>query len=360
MSLPLGPFLTATLQPFRLPLRVRGETIVQAEPAEGGYGGRGVSALAEGETLDDVLPLVERSCSVAGGAHRLALCMAVEEACGIRPTRYARLVRALFAEVERAQARLWTLALLARAFGLSDQFGVALEQREVLFAGVKQATGFRMYPGIVVPGGVRTDLDLAPLRDALRQLGKGVIAWRLAASMRGPLGRRGDGVGVISASQVAELHLAGLAASGLGAASDLRRAGAYGEYADLAIEWTAQTEDSGDIAARARLMVEDIATSLTVAQACFAMLNDVAPDEPIELPELKGNSIAAEATIEGTHGAVTVACVLSSEMHVRRLEILTPALDVFDGLEELVMGHSLAHLPAFLVSLDLCLECVDQ
>jgi len=114
VSLPLGPFLTASLQPFRLPLHVRSETVVQAEPAEGGYSGRGVSALAEGEPLDDVAPLIERSCSAAGGAHRLALCMAVEDAGGVRPTRYARLVRTLFAEVERAQARLWTLALLAR------------------------------------------------------------------------------------------------------------------------------------------------------------------------------------------------------------------------------------------------------
>jgi len=217
-----------------------------------------------------------------------------------------------------------------------------------------------MYPGVVTPGGVRTNLDLAPLRDATRQLGEGVTAWRIAASKRGPLGRRGDGIGAISARQVAELHLASLAASGLGATRDLRRAGVYGGYTDLAIEWPAQTAGGGDIGARARLMVEDSATSLTVAQACFAALDDLAPDEPIELPELEGDSIAAEATVEGPHGAVTVACVLSSEMHVNELEILTPALDVFDGLEELVMGRSLAHLPAFLVSVDLCLECVDQ
>jgi Ni,Fe-hydrogenase III large subunit len=341
-------------------LRVRGETVVDAEPVQSGYCGRGISALAEGEPLDDVLPLIERSCSAAGGAHRLALCMAAEDACGVQPPRFARLVRALFVEIERVQARLWMLALLARAFGLSEQFGIALEQRESLFEGLKRATGSRMYPGIVVPGGVRTDLDLEPLQESLDHLGQGIAAWRTAASRSGLLGRLGAGVGIITAEQVAELHLAGLSASGQSASADLRRTSPYGGYADLAVEWPALTEDAGDVAARVRAAVEDVATSLTIAQACFAALAGMSPDEPIEISALEDDSTLAEATVEGTHGPVTVSCVLSSDMHIGKLEMLTPVLDLFDGLEELVAGRPLAQLPAFLASLDLCMECVDQ
>ncbi|HEV8192407.1 MAG TPA: hypothetical protein VGP82_13155 [Ktedonobacterales bacterium] len=333
---------------------------MHAEPVEGGYCGRGMSELAEGEPLDDVLPLVERSCSAAGGAHRLALCMAVEDLWDIQPSRFSQLVRVLFAEIERIQARLWTLALLARAFGLAEQFGMALEQREIVFGGLKRSTGSRMYPGIVVPGGVRTDLDLEPLHDSLDQLGQGIAMWRSAASRSGLLGRLGSGVGAVTVEQVAGLHLAGLAASGRDNSADLRRTGPYGGYADLAVEWPALTVDAGDVAARARTAVEDVATSLMLAQTCFASLEAMSPDEPLEISAPGSDFTLAEATVEGTHGPVTVSCVLSSDMHVGRLELLTSALDLFDGLEELVARRPLAQLSGFLVSLDLCMECVDQ
>lgn len=347
-------------QPFRLPLHIRGETAVGAEPAEGGYCARGISALAEGEPLEDVLALVERSCALAGGSHRLALCMAVENACGVQPARAATLVRVLFAEVERIQARLWLLAQLARAFGLMPQLGEALEQREVLFDGLKRATGARMYPAIVVPGGVRADLDLDPLRAALDTVGQGIAAWRSAASAGGPLGRLGAGVGLIGSEQVAEFHLGGLAATGSSARSDLRQTNPYAGYADLQVEWPGVAQDTGDVAARARAAVEDVATSLTLARACFSALGGVALEDPVEVPGLADDEMAAEATIEGVHGRVTVSCALSSDMHVGQLEILTAALDLFDSLEGLVAGRPFAHIPAFLASLDLCMECVDQ
>jgi Ni,Fe-hydrogenase III large subunit len=362
VTLPLGPFSTDLLQPLRLPLRVRGETVAGVETPEGGYCARGIATLAEGEPLGDVLPLIERSCALAGASHRLALCMAVEAAWGIRPARASRLVRVLFAEVERVQARLWMLALLARALGLAVPLREVLEQREVLFAALKQAAGSRAHPGVALPGGVRSDLDLDPLRAALDELAPSVATWRVVVSRGGPLGRLGSGIGVIAAEQVAELHLAGLAARGLGTPSqpDLRRADLYGGYADLTVEWPAASEDAGDVAARARVAVEDVATSLTIAQACFAALGAMPLEEPVEPPPLGQASAAAEATVEGAHGPMTVSCVLSSDMRVSELEILTPELDLFDALAGLLAGRPLAHLPAFIASLDLCMECVDR
>lgn len=140
----------------------------------------------------------------------------------------------------------------------------------------------------------------------------------------------------------------------------MRCSSPYSGYADLAVEWPALTEDTGDVAARARAAVEDVATSLTIAQACLASLDGMSPDEPADISTPESDSMLVEARVEGTHGPVTVSCVLSSDMHIGQLEILTPELDLFDGLEELVAGRPLTQISAFLVSLDLCMECVDQ
>ncbi len=113
---------------------------------------------------------MERSCSLAGGAHRTALCQAVESATAATVPANARVTRVLFAEIERALARLWLLATVSRAAGQPATLRDALEQREMLFDALEEATGQRRYWGIAVPGGVRGELTIEPITKAIEAM----------------------------------------------------------------------------------------------------------------------------------------------------------------------------------------------
>src|SRR5262249_20166222 len=152
--------------------------------------------------------------SFAGTAHRIALCRALEAAADLHVSQQASLTRILFAESERSLARLWVLGWVAYGMGLVQLWRDALQRREELFAALEKATGRRQFWGVVIPGGVRGDLELEPLGDALARVEQDVTTWRVAIGPRGLLGRAGAGAGLISAERAQALGLEGVAGCG--------------------------------------------------------------------------------------------------------------------------------------------------
>ncbi len=355
---PLGPYSPATAQPFALLLRLRGETIVGVEPPGIGYCRRGISALVEGRSIETALPIVAHSCSFAGTAHRIAFCRALESAAGAALSQAATNTRILFAEVERILARLWTLGATARAFGVAPLWKAALQQREDLFAALEDATGFRAFWGVAIPGGARDDLDFDPLRTALDAVESSVTAWRVAVGPQGPLGRAGKGVGRLSAESARELGIYGLAGAGSYATEDARQADSG--YTGLDVEWPSLDDKrSGDVAGRLACAVEDIATSVALARACLGALpagnSDLAiafsmPSRPVDL----------HATVESPHGPVTLSATYAAAGTLGDLRIDTTAHAILDAVPTLLEGRPVAQALATLASLDLCLECLDQ
>lgn len=346
-------------------MRLRGEAVAGVEPPVTGYCQRGIAELAEGRPLDEVLALVERSCSLAGTTHRMALCMAVESAAKVTPGKMVRVARVLFAEVERMLARLWLLAEAGRAANVPLAVADALAQREILLEAAETITGERTFWGIAVPGGVRHDLGLKPLRDAFERIEPSVASWRRMAGPQGTLGRTGKGVATLSSEITDALGLNGLAAFGSRERADLRRMRLYGGYADLDLDesvWPTQHEVFGsDVAARLAYAVEDIASAQTIALACLDALASASDmlDEPKALPSASTNR-RGHAELEGPHGPVSVALTLTSAGDVSELRLETPCAAAIPALPTILEGQSLALVPLILASLDLCLECHDQ
>lgn len=362
LTFPLGPYSPALPQPLALRLRLRGDRIVGVEPPLTGYCRRGVVELAAGGSVDDALALVERSCSLAGTAHRLALVAALETLAGITPNRAAGITRVLFAEAERVLARLATLARAAGAAGAVRHERAALEQREALFAALRTATEQRVFWAVAVPGGIRPDLPYAldELREALEALEARVPTWRSVVGPRGPVGQAARGAGTLSAARATALGLGGMAGGGSGAGADRRRDDPYGGYNDLTISWPpAAVNASGDAVARLAYAVEDMATSVTIGRDCIAELAGATasakPFDPAALPAGR----EASATVEGPHGPVTVSVALTGGGRVERLRIETHCAAVLDALPELLEGRPLSQAPLILASADLCPECLD-
>ncbi|MBF6592041.1 MAG: hypothetical protein IVW57_16145, partial [Ktedonobacterales bacterium] len=288
-------------------------------------------------------------------------CQAIEIATGATVSTSARLTRVLFAEVERVLARLWLLGTTARAAGQQAPFHDALEQREALFEALETVTDQRVYWAVVTPGGVRADLNLEPLGEALEGLMPTLSVWQAAVGPNGPLGRAGRGVGAISAERAQALGLTGIAADGSGVSTDLRRDQPYGGYVDLVYEWPEVGEASGDVAARMCRAVDDIATSLEIAQAAYEALKDAAKNGAAAAALKPPGAVArAQTRIEGPHGLVTLALALTPELKITGFRLDTPGAALLAALPDMLEGRPISQAPVILASLDLCMECLDQ
>jgi Ni,Fe-hydrogenase III large subunit len=360
----MGPYHPALPQPVALSFKLRGETVANVAPPGVGYCRRGIETLASGTPVSQALEIVERSCSFAGHSHRVALCQAIEAATGAAPSQRAQLVRAVFAEVERILARLWTIGMTARAAGLHALFRDALAQREQLCDALTTTTGQRLFWGIAEPGGVRAledAADLAALATAIDQLTPAVQTWRIGVGPRGPLGRIGAGVGRITEERAQALHLAGLAAHAAGVKGDLRRDAPYGAYQQISFDWTEDAVDlpaGGDVTARMVRAVSDIATSLRLARALLDAL-PTADDTAVVADGKRTASRDGRGAVEGPHGAVEVNVALARAGAVERLTLGLAAASLVAALPELLEGQRLDLVPMILASLDLCMECGD-
>lgn len=360
---PLGPYHPALPQPLALSLRLRGETIASAEPPVTGFGRRGIADLVAGKSLDDALAIIERACAHAHESHRLVVCQAIESASGLTLSSSARLTRTLFAEIERLLARFWTLGMAARAAGFPAPFQDAMERREILFEALETVTGERVFWAVSIRGGVRPDLDVAPLRDPLAALEQTVAAWRVLAGPKGALGRALRGAGPIAAERAEALGLTGLAARGSRTLPDLRRAAPYAGYADVTVP-DAPSPDTlkGDVASRLAVAVDDMGHSLTIALACIEELIAGGVSRAPGAASGKGAGRDGSSAVEGPHGPVAAAVTLAGDtaaLAVARVQLDPPGAATLAALPALLEGQPIAQAPVILASLDLCVECLD-
>lgn len=370
VTLPLGPYHPALVQPFALAFKLRGETVDEVDPPQAGFCARNIEALACGRPVTQALALLERSCALAGHTHRTAACQAIEDALHIAPTHRANLLRAAFAEIERVLARLWMLGLSARAAEADTLWRAALEQRETLFAALYQVTGQRCYWAVAQPGGVRAfdpPLDGEALLSALAQLEPALVSWRAATSPYGWLGRAAMGVGILDGAGARALEVQGLTARGAGLDDGLRRDASDDAYAVVAKAWPAERElpelpARGDAASRLAAAAADLEISVRLASGLLEAARD-AEDAPVVLdvvaPSVPPDGLVGSATREGPHGPVTVTLTLAPKDIVHALRLRTPLAGTWAALPEMLRGQPVARAPLIVASLDLCVECLD-
>ncbi|HEY7780176.1 MAG TPA: hypothetical protein VIC85_08200 [Ktedonobacterales bacterium] len=363
-TFPLGPYHPALSQPIGLSLKLRGETVAGVEAPISGYCRRGVQHLVAGMQVEQALGVMERSCGVAGQSARLAVCRAIEAATGAAPSARSRMVRAIFAEIERVLARLWLLGLASRVAGQDAAFREALEAREVLMEALEAQTGERLFWAVAEPGGVRDPErfdDLEDLRATMEDLAGPVLSWTAMAGPGGALGRAGAGVAPIAAERARVMGLVGLAARAAGVEGDLRRDAPYGAYADFPFAWQADSltpPTGGDAAARLGTAAVDLVASMRLLRVFFEMLPRVEDTAVVPGAERQGE-LTGHAAVEGPHGPVEARVVLATGGGIGRLRLETPGAGLITMLPEILAGMPVALVPLALASLDLCMECVD-
>src|SRR5262249_35787845 len=223
-----------------------------------GFVHRGVEKAAQGMAPAAALVLAERISGTSSVAHALALARALEAALDVAVPPAHALVRAFLLELERVTNHMGDVANLCAGTALTGVLAEGLVIKERLLEANQRLTGSRWLRNLVGFGGVRRLPAQRDLEDALERVELAAREFeRLAAKFFGSASNleRLTRTGILSEAHARALGTVGVVARASGVATDSRVDLDGGDVRVV-------TEADGDVAARARVRVDEIGESL--------------------------------------------------------------------------------------------------
>jgi Ni,Fe-hydrogenase III large subunit len=346
----VGPVHAGVIEPGHFRFQCYGEEILHLE-IQLGYQHRGLEELLPKQKQSQQIVLVE---SIAGDsviAQATAFCSAIETLAGIGPSLREQTVRGIAAELERIAMHLATLS------GIATDIGFALPA--AAFGGLRTAVinlsagicGNRFGRGWIIPGGVRFDLDSAPIKSArdvlLNVFTKFSDIEALFFDSSSALARLEE-IGTVTAEQARAAGLVGLAARASGIARDVRADFPYGIYRYSSIP--SPTLDSGDVYARAKLRALEIRNSL---QFIFEQLDNLPSVKPKSRPKTLAKNAFTIALTEGHRGEIADVLITDSNGQLSQVKIKDPSFHNWHGLALAVRENGISDFPLCNKSFDL-------
>ncbi|MDR3538126.1 MAG: hydrogenase expression protein HypE [Acetobacteraceae bacterium] len=290
-QLPIGPIIGCIDDAWHLRLTLRGETVERAE-ARLGYTHKGTLALMRGKPPRTAARFVARLGAEATVAHSLAFALATEAALAVAAPPRAATLRRMMGELERITVHLGDLALLGDAAGAPGVAATCGEQRELLARELEIAFGHRLMMDCVVPGGVAADVGPEGMRAVRRGVGRVVTA---LPGLRRLLESSACLTRLVGLGRVDRQMVHAFAAGGVAGRASGRRFDARQLRDERSV--TAPIDTTGDAAARCRLQLVEIESSLRL----LGRLLDTLPDggTSVALPMLSGEGIGCAESARG-------------------------------------------------------------
>ncbi|MDP2013098.1 MAG: NADH-quinone oxidoreductase subunit D, partial [Actinomycetota bacterium] len=236
----------------------------------------------------------------------------------------------------------------------------AIQARERLMHLHEQLTGTRLHPMFVRIGGIAHEISPAWLDslelelDSLRAIVPNMRAH--AESAFAHLA----GVGIITAEQVNQFGLSGIAARAGGMPIDLRIERPYLSYSHINVPL--QLGKVSDIPSRLSLLAEQLESSLTIIRAATTWLR-VAGAGAVNTPLPKVVRVPEGTTylaIEGPLGVLGGLLDSSGDRTPWRLKLRTPSFAMVQSLTETLIGLPLEHLAVMLQSCTFVIGDADR
>jgi NADH-quinone oxidoreductase subunit D len=393
---------------LRLRLTLEGDRIVTADPVIG-YVHRGAEKLFEARDYRQIIVLANRHDWLGAFASELGVVLAAERLAGIEVPPRGVWARTLLAELNRVLSHLAFLGsyppeaaagpggpeeAVAAAGAGADRAGAASvaeagnagagadaagaaeagiagagaaagRARELLQSVMEEISGGRMHYMFNRVGGLKEELPqgwlgrvgsaAADVRADLPRIGAIVCD---SERFRG----RTRGVGVLTGEQVRQFGVSGPAARASGVDFDLRRDEPYLAYADLAGPLRVVTRGEGDCLARFECLLDQVAVSLDLVDACASRLASLPPGplsaripKVLKLPE--GHTYA---WTEGPLGLNGYYLVSRGGKTPWRLKVRSASFSNVQVLGELLPGHQVADLSPILGSMFFVVGDMDR
>jgi NADH-quinone oxidoreductase subunit D len=372
---------------LRLRLTLEGDRIVTADPVIG-YVHRGAEKLFEARDYRQIIVLANRHDWLGAFASELGVVLAAERLAGIEVPPRGVWARTLLAELNRVLSHLAFLGsyppeLAGGAAGEAGEAGeagvggaaeaeaaagaaeTAGQARELLQSIMEEISGGRMHYMFNRVGGLKEELPegwlgrvgaaAAEVRADLPRIGAIV---RDSERFR----RRTRDVGVLTGEQVRQFGVSGPAARASGVDFDLRRDEPYLAYGELAGTLRVVVRGEGDCLARFECLLDQVAVSLDLADACASRLASLPPGplsaripKVLKIPE--GHTYA---WTEGPLGLNGYYLVSRGGKTPWRLKVRSASFSNVQVLGELLPGHRVADLSPILGSMFFVVGDMDR
>ena len=366
MVLNMAPQHPATHGVLRLRLTLDGERIVECEPIIG-YMHRGVEKLFEVRDYRQIIVLANRHDWLSAFSSELGVAIAVERMLGIEVPVRATWARMLLAELNRVLNHLMFLGSYPLEVRPVTPPSSALRERETIQEVMEEISGGRMHYMFNRVGGLKEDLPagwlrrvtaaVAAVRRRMPQIEDPVLGNHIFAA-------RTRDVGVLSPQLIGQYGVSGPIARASGVDFDLRRDDPYLAYDELtaAGDLGVALGTAGDCFSRFRLLLDEVAVSLDLADACVQKLGAL-PQGPINvrLPKIvKAPEGSTYAWTENPLGINGYYLVSRGEKTPWRLKLRSASFNNMAVLPRMLPGCVVADLVAILGSMFFVVGDIDK
>ena len=338
----VGPVHAGIIEPGHFRFQCSGETVLHLE-IQLGYQHRALQALLVDASAARRLVLAE---SIAGDTvigHATAYCQALETLAGAQAPPRAQALRAIALELERVANHVGDLGALCGDVGYLPGAAYLGRLRGELLNLLLAISGNRFGRGLVVPGGVRFDLDEPSRADVAERLANVQRDFEEVADLVfsvPSVQSRFERTGPLSREAAEQLGLVGPVARASGCTRDVRADHPSGFYRFGHIP-VAHFE-GGDVFARAMVRYVEARRSLTFVREELERLPKGALAEPIGL--LAATTLVI-ALVEGWRGEIAHVAVTDANGALRSYHIADPSLHNWLGLAMAMRGQQVSDFP---------------
>ncbi len=338
----VGPVHAGIIEPGHFRFQCSGETVLHLE-IQLGYQHRGAEALMLGTSPARRLAIAE---SIAGDTvlgHATAYCEATEALAGTEVPPRAQALRALALELERVANHAGDLGALCGDVGYLPGASYFGRLRGEFLNLLLELSGNRFGRGLVVPGGVRFDLDEGRRATFGRRLAGAQRDFEEIADLvfsAPSVLSRFEQAGPLSREASEQLGLVGPVARASGCARDVRvdHPSGFYRFAHIPVVHL----DGGDVFARAMVRRIEARRSIAFMREEIARLPAgvlVAPVGPLAADAL------AIALVEGWRGEIAHLAVTDARGALHTYRVADPSLHNWFGLALAMRGQQISDFP---------------
>ncbi|MCL6105627.1 MAG: hypothetical protein M1483_08410 [Actinobacteria bacterium] len=274
---PFGPVRTTASESLYMGLVTTGEELLDIY-LFWWHKYRGMQRRLVGLDIDKALFFVERTDGLSAFSNSLAFCRALEQIYGLKVSSEVSITRAIAVELERIYNHAAAVAAICQSTGLSVAQASAEIALEDFLRLNLETFGHRYLFNLNTPGGIRSwSKKLTPTRVAealsksLPRLCSNFFSHTESLLKTNSFVDRLEATGIIDLETAKRLGLVGPVARGSGYDIDTRRDHSYPPYTELTPK--IPTEQSGDVFARVKIMVEEVKESQYLIQQFVKQLS---------------------------------------------------------------------------------------
>jgi NADH-quinone oxidoreductase subunit D len=365
MILQIGPQHPMLFGPWRLNVKLRGETVVDSE-IEMGYIHKGIEKILENKTYLQGITIMDRICYLEAMTNEEVYVGCVEKLAGIEVPERAQYIRVIIEELSRLQSHLLAMGEYAEFVGFVSMFMYTIRDREDLMSVIDSLTGARITHSFLRYGGVKDDLPEGFKDDAKYVFGnlkKAIDEYEELFSTDSIYKARTKGVGVLAADVAKDLGVSGPPLRASGFAFDIRKDEPYLVYKDL--DFKVCTHKDGDVYARIQVRLDEMRESMYIVEQCLDQIPD-GPLFPENTPYGKRSPVMRVPPgevfhrVESPRGEMGMYMVSDGSDKPYRAKVRGPVYPTLQALPPLIKGVEVADIVAIAGSMDTCTSEVDR